>query len=37
VGFLQQLPGAAERLELVEADLMTPNSFDTAVSLPLLF
>jgi len=28
---LQSLPGAAERLELVEADLLAPASFDAAV------
>jgi hypothetical protein len=32
VGFLKQLPGAAERLELVEADLLTPGSYDSVRS-----
>eukprot|EP00729_Bicosta_minor_P015551 gene15551-25587_t len=32
IGFLKQIPGAAERLELVEADLMKPGSFDAAVA-----
>ena len=31
VPHLQSLPGAAERLELVEADLLAPSSFDAAV------
>ncbi|EDQ85938.1 uncharacterized protein MONBRDRAFT_28677 [Monosiga brevicollis MX1] len=30
VGYLQQLPGATERLELIEADLLQPGSFDAA-------
>ena len=30
--FLTQLPGAADRLQLVEADLLTPGSYDTAVA-----
>ena len=29
---LRALPGAAERLELIEADLLVPGSFDTAVA-----
>jgi len=31
VPHLQSLPGAAERLELVEADLLAPSSFEAAV------
>ena len=31
VPHLESLPGAAERLELVEADLLQPSSFDAAV------
>ena len=31
VPYLQSLPGAADRLELVEADLLEPSSFDAAV------
>ena len=31
VPHLQSLPGAADRLELVEADLLEPSSFDAAV------
>ena len=31
VPHLESLPGAAERLELVEADLLEPSSFDAAV------
>jgi len=31
-GFLTSLPGAAERLELVSADLLAPDSFDAAVA-----
>lgn len=31
VEFLQQLPGAEERLKLFPADLMTPGSFDAAL------
>ena len=30
--FLTQLPGAADRLQLVEADLLTPGSYDAAVT-----
>src|SRR5580765_4206043 len=30
--FLTQLPGAADRLELVEADLLAPGSYDAAVA-----
>jgi len=30
--FLSSLPGAAERLTLVEADLLKPQSFDAAVA-----
>lgn len=29
--FLNQLPGSSERLRLVEADLLTENSFDILV------
>jgi uncharacterized protein YbjT (DUF2867 family) len=32
VGFLRRLPGAAERLRLVAADLLVEGSFDEAVS-----
>ncbi len=32
IAHLRALPGASERLELVEADLMKPGSFDTAVA-----
>lgn len=29
--FLRRMPGAAERLTLLEANLVEPNSFDTAI------
>jgi uncharacterized protein YbjT (DUF2867 family) len=32
VGYLKLLPGADKRLELVEADLLKPGSFDAAVA-----
>eukprot|EP00052_Salpingoeca_macrocollata_P015568 m.124207 g.124207 ORF g.124207 m.124207 type:complete len:328 (+) comp19730_c3_seq1:324-1307(+) len=32
IGHLKQLPGAADRLQLVEADLLKEGSFDNAVS-----
>lgn len=31
IGFLKQLPGAAERLQFFEADLMKEGSFDEAI------